>query len=161
MFVGGFIGTPPMNFLRVTAGDRGRVRVGDAELDAPRLDGHDGELLLGIRAEHLEVTRDQAGGSLPAQVQVVEPIGSQLLVTSTTGDQVLKLLTPTDFQVAPATGSGSAPTWTASAGSTGTTAPGWPRHARAGPAPSRRERMRAWSNPMSWRRPAATWSCAA
>jgi multiple sugar transport system ATP-binding protein len=100
-FVGEFIGTPPMNFLRVTAGDRGRVRVGDAELDAPRLDGHDGELLLGIRAEHLEVTRDQAGGSLPAQVQVVEPIGSQLLVTSTTGDQVLKLLTPTDFQLAP------------------------------------------------------------
>jgi multiple sugar transport system ATP-binding protein len=68
-FVGEFIGTPPMNFLRASRGGRGRARVGD--------------------------------GTLPAWVEVVEPIGSQLLVTSTTGDQVVKLLTPTDFRVAP------------------------------------------------------------
>jgi multiple sugar transport system ATP-binding protein len=100
-FVGEFIGTPPMNFLRARPGGRGRVRVGDTELDAPSLDGHDGEVLLGVRAEHLEVATERADGTLAARVEVVEPIGSQLLVTSTTGDQALKLLTPTDFQVGP------------------------------------------------------------
>jgi multiple sugar transport system ATP-binding protein len=100
-FVGEFIGTPPMNFLRATRGERGRVRVGEVDLDAPGLDGHDGQVLLGVRAEHLEVATEQADGTLPARVEVVEPIGSQLLVTSTTGDQPLKLLTPTDFRVGP------------------------------------------------------------
>ena len=47
------------------------------------------------------MTTERADGTLPARVEVVEPIGSQLLVTSTTGDQVLKLLTPNDFQVGP------------------------------------------------------------
>ena len=100
-FVGEFIGTPPMNFLRARPGERGRVRVGDTDLDAPGLDGHDGEVLLGIRAEQLEVATERAEGTLPARVEVVEPIGSQLLITSTTGDQALKLLTPTDFEVGP------------------------------------------------------------
>jgi multiple sugar transport system ATP-binding protein len=47
------------------------------------------------------VARERSEGTLPARVEVVEPIGSQLLVTSTTGDQALKLLTATDFQVSP------------------------------------------------------------
>jgi multiple sugar transport system ATP-binding protein len=34
-FVGEFIGTPPMVFLRARPTERGRVRVGDTELDAP------------------------------------------------------------------------------------------------------------------------------
>lgn len=48
-----------------------------------------------------EVATERGDGTLPARVEVVEPIGSQLLVTSTTGGQALKLLTPTDFQVGP------------------------------------------------------------
>jgi hypothetical protein len=36
-----------MNFLRASAGERGRVRVGDAALDAPGLDGRGGEVVLG------------------------------------------------------------------------------------------------------------------
>ncbi len=39
--MGEFIGTPPMNFLRASPGERGRVRVGDAGLDAPALAGYD------------------------------------------------------------------------------------------------------------------------
>jgi multiple sugar transport system ATP-binding protein len=47
-FVGEFIGTPPMNFLRARATGPGRVRVGEVDLDAPGLDGHDGQVLLGV-----------------------------------------------------------------------------------------------------------------
>ena len=101
-FVGSFIGTPPMNFLhgRLERQD-GRVEVvlGEHRLQAPpTLSGQLGQdVLLGIRAENIEVSHEPAAGVLPARTEVVEPLGSHKLITARVGDQLVKLQTRTDF----------------------------------------------------------------
>jgi multiple sugar transport system ATP-binding protein len=94
-YVGGFIGTPPMNFLEVTVDD-GRVRLSGGEFplpdDARVLDGR--ELLLGIRAEAITVEDEPRDASSRATVLVLEPLGSHNLLTVQSGDDLLKVATP-------------------------------------------------------------------
>jgi multiple sugar transport system ATP-binding protein len=97
-FVGGFIGSPPMNFLR------GVVRDGQFEGDgfAVRVPGaHDGmqgrELLLGVRAEHITIGAE----GIPARVLVVEPLGAHALVTVVVGKTAVKVQAPIDVGVRP------------------------------------------------------------
>jgi multiple sugar transport system ATP-binding protein len=105
-FVGGFIGNPPMNFLRgrIAANGRGPlVQIGDEGLPAPAalapLAGQ--EVLVGLRAENVESLAQPVAGAMPARVLVVEPLGSHLLLTMRIGDQDLKVVTPVDFPAAP------------------------------------------------------------
>ena len=103
-FVGSFIGNPPMNFLRGRLDRRNghaQVALGEHALAAPPTlapsAGQD--VMIGIRAENVEAIAQAAPNALPARVEVVEPVGSHLLVTALIGDQRLKLLTRTDFPV--------------------------------------------------------------
>ncbi|HEU4328478.1 MAG TPA: ABC transporter ATP-binding protein [Roseiflexaceae bacterium] len=98
-FVGGFIGNPPMNFLRGRAEAGARVMLGDWALDAPPEVPAGQEVLVGIRAEHIEPCEGPGPGALAASAEVVEPIGPHLLVTALVAGQRLKLLTRTDFPV--------------------------------------------------------------
>jgi multiple sugar transport system ATP-binding protein len=103
-FVGGFIGSPPMNFLRgAGAGSNGRshVNIGSQALPAPADVAAAGDVLVGIRAEYLQASIDQpaAGDALRAETVVVEPLGSHLLLTADVEGQVLKVVTRTDFPV--------------------------------------------------------------
>jgi multiple sugar transport system ATP-binding protein len=103
-FVGGFIGSPPMNFLNGTvAASDGAVRfsVGDQSLPAPAaLASYDGRpATLGIRAESIETSQDGGDGAVPVTVDVVEPLGSALLLTVDLAGQSLKVQTPATFQV--------------------------------------------------------------
>ena len=107
-FVGGFIGSPPMNFLRGSvARENGhaRVAIGDQAIDAPAglAEAVDGEVLVGIRAENIEASADAtpAPGTLAGETLVVEPLGSHLLITATVGTQQLKVVTRTDFATNP------------------------------------------------------------
>jgi multiple sugar transport system ATP-binding protein len=102
-FVGGFIGNPPMNFLDTTIEREGEAvlgRVGEHTFAVPdELAGLAGQrLLAGIRAENLRAESRQSAGALAAKVEVVEPLGSQVMVTLPTGGAVLKMLTGNDFQ---------------------------------------------------------------
>jgi len=104
-FVGGFIGSPPMNFLR------GRVRglngrralgVGDRLLELTPPIGRDGEeAIAGIRAENILASAEPEPGAIEARTEVVEPLGSHLLLTAAVGDQRLKIQTRTDFPATP------------------------------------------------------------
>ena len=105
-FVGGFIGSPPMNFLKGSlrgANGASAVAIGGQTLQVPlRLTTPpQGDVLLGIRAENIEAYRQPTPGSLPARVLVVEPLGSHLLLTVQVGEEVAKVATRTDFPVAP------------------------------------------------------------
>jgi multiple sugar transport system ATP-binding protein len=102
-FVGGFIGNPPMNFLSATIErrDAGAVAVlgnaGEVRLEgAAGLNGHTGPVLLGIRAENVEILPAEDGPSVRARVLVVEPLGSHNLVTLQLGDEQLKATTRPD-----------------------------------------------------------------
>ncbi len=109
-FVGSFIGNPPMNFLhglvRDTA-DGVRVMVGENDVDpGPRFQRAlspyvGGTITLGIRAENMKALEGPAVGAVPTVVHVVEPLGSQNLLTVQVGDHRLKVSTHPTFEVSP------------------------------------------------------------
>jgi multiple sugar transport system ATP-binding protein len=92
MFVGGFVGSPPMNFLRLPVG-QGVVRLGSLELRPPA--GADGTVVLGVRPEDLTPAENGFG----FRVQVVEPLGSHLLLTGAAEGQPLRVVVPPDTAV--------------------------------------------------------------
>jgi multiple sugar transport system ATP-binding protein len=107
-FVGGFIGTPPMNFFRGKVEVNGggpAVVVGDSRIHpAARLASvlsakADQEVLLGIRPENIDLARGQENNTILANVQVVEPLGSHKLLTMNVGGENAKVSVAPDQQV--------------------------------------------------------------
>jgi multiple sugar transport system ATP-binding protein len=102
-FVGGFIGNPPMNFLPavIEHRDGGAVAVltdaGELQVETDgELGSLTGPVLLGIRAENVELRPSPSGYALRARVLVVEPLGSHNLVTLQVGGEQLKATTRPD-----------------------------------------------------------------
>jgi multiple sugar transport system ATP-binding protein len=102
MFVAAFIGSPPMNFLRF----RGHVAAG---ADSVLLDGRavavprlhraaDGDLVLGVRPEHIRFADDAA---LRGAVVAAEYLGTTQIVTLDTPAGVLKARVPSSNTVRP------------------------------------------------------------
>ncbi|HKI86522.1 MAG TPA: sn-glycerol-3-phosphate ABC transporter ATP-binding protein UgpC [Thermoanaerobaculia bacterium] len=98
LFVAGFVGSPPMNFLPVKVGDRGTVLTGpDFELPVPswaraELAGEDGrELIAGIRPERVSEAKGDLGPNavLAADVELAEPLGSEVVVHARHGGELL------------------------------------------------------------------------
>jgi len=108
LFVAGFIGSPPMNFVDCTlleepvccldAGcftlpistDIKDIIVKNAESSA---------LILGFRPEDVEITTKKTPGSLAqAEIYVTEPLGSETIVDFKIEDVLLKAKAPADFQ---------------------------------------------------------------
>jgi len=88
LFVAGFIGSPAMNFLKGTIGANGAGEFegpGGARLPlATAPNGSAGRpAIYGIRPEHFALTDDGA----EAEVQVVEPTGSEIQVSARMGGQ--------------------------------------------------------------------------
>lgn len=109
-FVGGFIGTPPMNFLPgvVRAADGQTVAVvGESHIApstalAPALAAKNGQpILLGIRPENLALAPTQQPNTIRARVLVVEPLGSHKLLTMQVGAEISKVSVAPDERVAP------------------------------------------------------------
>ena len=84
LFVGGFIGSPPMNLLRANV-HGGIATAGDLSLPIPAV--RDGEVVLGLRPEHLRPAVD-GRPSMEFQVEVVEPLGDGVIVHGTVSGQV-------------------------------------------------------------------------
>ena len=90
-FVGGFIGTPPMNFIEthiVNNGDTPTLRFETFEIELnthlrAALDGFSGDLVtLGIRPEDIHISEDGtfSANKVLTQVELVEPLGNQALL---------------------------------------------------------------------------------
>jgi ABC-type sugar transport system ATPase subunit len=78
VFVARFIGSPPMNLLKGKA-TGGRIWLGDVEFRDPQVP--EGEVLVGIRPEGLRpVGQEHEGLTLEVGVEVVEPLGDEVLV---------------------------------------------------------------------------------
>jgi sn-glycerol 3-phosphate transport system ATP-binding protein len=84
LFVGGFIGSPPMNLLRATARG-GTLTAGD--LSFPIAWVPDGDVVLGLRPEHLRPATD-GRPEMEFLVDVVEPLGDGVIVHGTVNGQV-------------------------------------------------------------------------
>jgi multiple sugar transport system ATP-binding protein len=111
-FVGGFIGTPPMNFMQgQVQRENGHVKVRVGNFDMTPADSmlpllrsyDDSPILMGIRAENMETLAQPAKDALQVEVLVVEPLGSQNLLTVKIGDDLVKVATHPTFRVTPGT----------------------------------------------------------
>jgi len=106
-YVGGFVGTPPMNFLHAEVNVNGGPPVVQLNGGSFTLTGATGaglagkQLTLGIRAEAIRVHTDSTEGRVPATVLVVEPLGSHNLLTVRIGEDMLKVATQPDLFPAP------------------------------------------------------------
>jgi multiple sugar transport system ATP-binding protein len=110
VFVAGFIGSPPMNLLQGTVSG-GRVEAGDLAFDRAGI--RDGGVVVGIRPEGLRpVTDTDPGPGFEVQVDVVEPLGDEVLVHGTVAAhgagvrieaEEASLLAPSDGDRAPVT----------------------------------------------------------
>jgi sn-glycerol 3-phosphate transport system ATP-binding protein len=86
LFVAGFIGSPPMNLLRGTASG-GRIEAG--ELAFERAGVPDGDVAVGIRPESV-TQRTDGLPSMSFDVDVVEPLGDEVVVHGTTAGVVVE-----------------------------------------------------------------------
>lgn len=94
VFVGGFIGSPSMNFFngKVVKGD---FVIGETSLEIPashatylKEQGYEGkEVILGIRPEHISDEASVGSPTLPVKVEVSELTGAELMVYSNIDNQ--------------------------------------------------------------------------
>lgn len=101
-FVGGFVGSPPMNFIDLAVTD-GMARLGGFASPAPL---RHGTVTAGIRAEDIEIVE---GGGLPFDVGVCEPLGATLLLTGQIDGQLARVAVRPDSRVRPGDRLGLAP----------------------------------------------------
>ncbi|QFS81703.1 sn-glycerol-3-phosphate import ATP-binding protein UgpC [Roseivivax sp. THAF40] len=94
-FVAGFIGNPPMNFLRAENAGSGKWRVGGETVDGPA--AANGPLQYAIRPEDMHL----ADRGLPATVKLVEPLGAHLLVTCDVGGTSIRAVLDSDLTLKP------------------------------------------------------------
>ena len=92
-FTAEFIGSPPMNLLPGHLAD-GRVTVSgfEAVLPVPGVPGSRGDVILGVRPEHLRIlptSASDAATHIPAVVELAEPLGHEVLVGLRAGDRDL------------------------------------------------------------------------
>lgn len=110
VFIGGFIGNPPMNFLSgkvVKDGSRRLIDIHGVTFEPPPAvqgalaDGNSLEVKMGIRAENIQVSQQALENLLNGEVLVVEPLGSQNLVTVEIGNERMKINVHADVNLNP------------------------------------------------------------
>jgi len=84
-FVAGFIGSPPMNLVRGRASGAG-FQAGGQLLPLAAPAPRDGELVVGVRPEHVELVDRPAAATWPLRVQAIEMLGAERLVYGVLGE---------------------------------------------------------------------------
>ncbi len=98
-FVAGFIGSPSMNFIQCELIPGPALKGDGFLLELPRVhhaavQGRNGLLTLGVRPNHFRIaknTDEQGKQILKAEVEVIEPMGSETLVYARFGDTLLNI----------------------------------------------------------------------
>ena len=111
VFVGHFIGSPGMNFLPVSIVDgtpllAGQPLSGAATeqaarwLSAQQATAPDASLVLGIRPEYVAIAGAGDAGTVDAQIERIQDLGTSILITARVGAASIKVRAPveTDFQ---------------------------------------------------------------
>jgi multiple sugar transport system ATP-binding protein len=90
MFVAGFLGSPPMNFLKLEVGRNGdqmelssanvRLQIGQEWASQILANGRVEHVVLGVRPEHVHVSLTPVPGAIQGEVFVVEDLGNELLL---------------------------------------------------------------------------------
>jgi len=106
IFVAGFIGSPPMNFIDFTltaSSDKQVIDAGSFRIELPGDLGEvlvnkarTQELVLGVRPEHIKVFTEKPSmkNIIEAEVYVVEPLGSETILDLKIGEYLIKARIP-------------------------------------------------------------------
>ncbi|MCG8562704.1 MAG: ABC transporter ATP-binding protein [Hyphomicrobiales bacterium] len=95
-FTAGFIGTPPMNLVRLGPGAQGAAIAGT---DGPAVVAEaPGGCLLGIRPEHIEISEHEG---IPATIRSCDYLGADTIVAARCGAQELLVRAPGRVRLAP------------------------------------------------------------
>jgi multiple sugar transport system ATP-binding protein len=104
LFVAGFIGSPSMNFLHGSTSDNGRTF--NFEGTKIALDSYEGgailnrdKAILGLRPEHLVIQAEaEPGHTIPAVVEIDEPMGADSLVWLKSGSLQMSVRVPVEHR---------------------------------------------------------------
>jgi len=110
LFVAGFIGSPPMNFIDCTFMEKSGecfIDAGVFTLPIPDAIGHavkqqatSSKLILGVRPEDILVHKKRVPeANVEGEVYVLEPLGSEIVLDLKVGENLIKVKTPPDFRV--------------------------------------------------------------
>jgi len=110
LFVAGFIGNPPMNFIDCTLKEKDSSYLLDAaSFILPLPDDMSkivkekatvSELILGIRPEDISVGKKRTAKEfIEGEVYVTEPMGSEVVIDVKVGDEILKVKTAPEFEI--------------------------------------------------------------
>ena len=107
LFVAGFIGSPPMNFLYGVAAADGRLRAaGDAPFVVPvaRMDRFasaalSSDLVAGIRPQDIALAPSPVEGALEGEVQMVQLLGPEKMVEVACAGRMLSVIVDADVAV--------------------------------------------------------------
>jgi multiple sugar transport system ATP-binding protein len=103
IFVAGFIGSPPMNFIECSfleKDGRGYLDAGTFRLelwpevaDIIKKKATSSEVILGLRPEDLSISREveKPETAIPAEIYVIEPLGTEVIVDAKVGENIIKL----------------------------------------------------------------------
>ncbi len=104
LFVAGFIGVPPMNFIECSIVEENNEYVLNCRELKRKLDkdvalkilesGYGPEVILGIRPEHLRISKEPVANAIETEVFLSEPLGSEVIVNVKVGDSVVKVRAP-------------------------------------------------------------------
>ena len=86
-FVAGFLGSPPMNFISVKLDETHLDLLNGKKLEFTH--EYVGPAVLGIRPEKLQITKDVSSGFLAGNIFLIEPLGSDTLLTVLIGQEKL------------------------------------------------------------------------
>lgn len=108
LFVAGFIGSPPMNFIECTCLEKNGKTIldsGDFQLDITEIKeivntATSPELIIGIRPEDIVINPEQPSKlSFQGKVYVIEPLGDHLIINFKVGENLVKALCPITLKV--------------------------------------------------------------
>ncbi|MBI4922960.1 MAG: ABC transporter ATP-binding protein [Devosia nanyangense] len=106
LFVAGFIGSPPMNFLK------GKLEAGSVKIDGTSvsLKGYDftksmegADIVVGVRPEHIAIGEDsrKMPVTMEGDIEIVEPMGSDTIAWTKIGAQPLTFRAAAEIHLVP------------------------------------------------------------
>ena len=106
LFVAGFIGSPPMNFVDCAFDEEKKALVSDVfSLEIPKNLGKEikkyatsSELILGVRPQDISLHEKQMPNSVGSEVYAMEPLGSETIVDLKLGDKIIKAVAPPTYK---------------------------------------------------------------
>ncbi len=106
-FVAGFLGSPPMNQIKGKLTEGG-AKIGNTEIKlAGRANAQAGrDVIVGIRPEHVTLKAGEQTSSLPIELDLVEPLGSEALLHARFGEDEVVFKADTQGDIAHLSGVG-------------------------------------------------------